>query len=149
MQKQETVREYLTRKKDQFLEVFFLFQSKKGIKRWTKTTVHNSHYLPKYQKYTSARAMKKKWYEHIGFSSEQAFLFRELFRAKRGIFFLLSLLTFIISFSTFGHIIRLILILYRVMLSSNPVMDLQILIRHMIPLQVFIEKKSIFSIKRV
>ena len=103
MQKQETVREYLTRKKDQFLEVFFLFQSKKGIKRWTKTTVHNSHYLPKYQKYTSARAMKKKWYEHIGFSSEQAFLFRELFRAKRGIFFLLSLLTFIISLSTFAY----------------------------------------------
>ena len=47
--------------------------------------------------------MKKKWYEHIGFSSEQAFLFRELFRAKRGIFFLLSLLTFIISLSTFAY----------------------------------------------
>lgn len=47
--------------------------------------------------------MKKKWYEHVGISSEQAFLFRELFRAKRGILFLLSLLTFSISLSTFAY----------------------------------------------
>lgn len=103
MRKQETVREYLSRKKDQFLEVFLLLQSKKETKSRTHKWSQTSHYLPKYQKYTSHRAIKKKWYEHVGVSSEQAFLFRELFRAKRGIFFLLSLLTFFVSLSTFVY----------------------------------------------
>lgn len=103
MQKQETVREYLTRKKDHFLEVFFLFQSKKDTKTRSHKSPQTSHYLPNYQKYTSSRAIKKKWYEHVGISSEQAFLFRELFRAKRGIFFLLSLLAFSLSLSTFAY----------------------------------------------
>ncbi|MFO0764338.1 MAG: hypothetical protein U0518_05845 [Candidatus Gracilibacteria bacterium] len=103
MQKHETVREYLARKKNQFLESFLLFQEKKSGKTRTYSSSQTSHYLPKYQKYTSSRALRKKWYEHIGVSSEQAFLFRELFRAKRGVFFLLSLLAFCLSLSTFTY----------------------------------------------